>query len=118
MYGLLIGLTGLILGTFAGIVIGARYLRAEHLQAQIDETQARMLNLMNEMRSTLEETRSHAPKAWASAAGRVAGAGGQAAPATTDTAEVPVRAVPGAAAAAPAGDEGEAGASERLIPSV
>jgi hypothetical protein len=91
MYGLLFGMTGLVLGTFAGIVIGARYVRAENLQAQIDETQARMLTMLGEMRSTLDETRNQVRSAWTSATGR-SGAGGAEGP-------------PGAAGGASAGDD-------------
>jgi hypothetical protein len=75
MYGLLFGMTGLALGTLAGIVIGARYVRAENIQQQIDETQARMLTMMNEMRATLDETRGQVRSAWTSATTRGAAPG-------------------------------------------
>ena len=76
MYGLLFGMTGLALGSLAGIVIGARYVRAENIQAQIDETQARMLTMMNEMRATLDETRGQVQSAWTSATTRGGAPGG------------------------------------------
>jgi hypothetical protein len=75
MYGLLFGMIGLALGTLAGIVIGARYVRAENIQQQIDETQARMLAMMNEMRATLVETRGQVRSAWTSATTRGAAPG-------------------------------------------
>lgn len=57
-------LMGIVLGAIGGAAYGSRYFRDTDLQAQFNDTQDRLTNLMSEVRSVLDETRGELRQAW------------------------------------------------------